>query len=56
MKIKAAVLNEVNSPLVVEKLELMEPRAGEVLVKYTASSPSEKHGWRVLGGMMGPVQ
>ena len=20
------------------------------------SSPSEKHGWRVLGGMMGPVQ
>ena len=21
-----------------------------------ASSPSEKHGWRVLGGMMGPVQ
>ena len=22
----------------------------------TSSSPSEKHGWRVLGGMMGPVQ
>ena len=22
----------------------------------TPSSPSEKHGWRVLGGMMGPVQ
>ena len=21
-----------------------------------ASSPSEKHGWRVFGGMMGPVQ
>ena len=21
-----------------------------------SSSPSEKHGWRVLGGMMGPVQ
>ena len=20
------------------------------------SSPSEKHGWRVFGGMMGPVQ
>ena len=23
---------------------------------YRPSSPSEKHGWRVLGGMMGPVQ
>ena len=22
----------------------------------STSSPSEKHGWRVLGGMMGPVQ
>ena len=21
-----------------------------------SSSPSEKHGWRVFGGMMGPVQ
>ena len=27
-------------------------RLSEVLT----SSPSEKHGWRVLGGMMGPVQ
>ena len=24
--------------------------------KEDTSSPSEKHGWRVLGGMMGPVQ
>ena len=37
MKMKAAVLNEVNAPLVVEDLELMEPQAGEVLVKYAAS-------------------
>ena len=22
----------------------------------STSSPSEKHGWRVFGGMMGPVQ
>ena len=25
-------------------------------ITVNASSPSEKHGWRVLGGMMGPVQ
>lgn len=37
MKTKAAVLNELNSPMVVEELELMEPQAGEVLVKFTAS-------------------
>ena len=23
---------------------------------HRPSSPSEKHGWRVFGGMMGPVQ
>ena len=23
---------------------------------WRTSSPSEKHGWRVFGGMMGPVQ
>ena len=28
----------------------------EVVIVRSASSPSEKHGWRVLGGMMGPVQ
>ena len=27
-----------------------------VLALIASSSPSEKHGWRVLGGMMGPVQ
>ena len=25
-------------------------------VPRQTSSPSEKHGWRVVGGMMGPVQ
>ena len=25
-------------------------------IEHIASSPSEKHGWRVFGGMMGPVQ
>ena len=32
--------------------ELLEGQQDAV----TASSPSEKHGWRVFGGMMGPVQ
>ena len=30
--------------------------AGGRVWRFRASSPSEKHGWRVLGGMMGPVQ
>lgn len=34
---KAAVLYEANKPLAVEELELQEPTAGEVLVKYVAS-------------------
>ena len=34
---KAAVLREVNRPLVVEDLELQEPGPGEVLVRYAAS-------------------
>lgn len=33
---KAAVLNEVNGPLVLEQLKTPEPRAGEVLVKVAA--------------------
>lgn len=37
MKIKAAVLNEVNTPYVVEELELSEIRDDEVLVKIVAS-------------------
>ncbi|MDX6684096.1 MAG: hypothetical protein QOF86_224, partial [Baekduia sp.] len=33
MKIRAAVLEEFAEPLVVQELELAEPRAGEVLVR-----------------------
>lgn len=37
MKMKAAVLNELNTPLKIEELELDEPRDGEVLVKMVAT-------------------
>lgn len=37
MKTKAAVLYEVGAPLVIEELELDEPKENEILVKYTAS-------------------
>ncbi|HET8528503.1 MAG TPA: alcohol dehydrogenase catalytic domain-containing protein [Gaiellaceae bacterium] len=36
MKIRAAVLEEFGAPLVVQELELGEPRAGEVLVRLVA--------------------
>jgi S-(hydroxymethyl)glutathione dehydrogenase/alcohol dehydrogenase len=38
MKSKAAVLYEPKAPLVVEQIELEAPKAGEILVKLTASS------------------
>ena len=40
----------------------LQSRYGKIWIAIVAillaspSSPSEKHGWRVLGGMMGPVQ
>jgi S-(hydroxymethyl)glutathione dehydrogenase/alcohol dehydrogenase len=37
MKTKAAVLYEVNKPMVVEELDLEDPREGEVLVKIAAA-------------------
>src|SRR5438067_3262006 len=36
MKIRAAVLEEFAKPLVVQELDLAEPRAGEVLVRLEA--------------------
>ncbi len=36
MQIKAAVLEEFGSPLVVRELDLAEPKAGEVLVRLVA--------------------
>ena len=42
--------------LVPAGLALGAPRASPWGSGGPASSPSEKHGWRVFGGMMGPVQ
>src|SRR3954464_8500350 len=36
MKIRAAVLEEFGKPMVVQELDLAEPRAGEVLVRLQA--------------------
>lgn len=49
---KAAVLYQTKQPLVVEELDLLEPRAGEVLVRYVASGVchSDLH---VVEGLMG---
>ena len=36
MKMKAAVLYEVNTPLVIEEVEIKDPGPSEVLVRYLA--------------------
>ena len=36
MKIRAAVLEEFGQPLVVQEIDLAEPKAGEVLVRLVA--------------------
>src|SRR6195952_4333779 len=38
MRMRAAVLEEFGAPLVVQEVELAEPRAGEVLVRLEACS------------------
>ena len=37
MKVKAAVLYEANTPLVVEELDLDDPKEGEVLVRLSSA-------------------
>ena len=37
MKTKAAVLYKTNNPMVVESLDLEEPKEGEVLVRLVAA-------------------
>ena len=37
MKVKAAILEAIRQPLVVDDVELAEPRRGEVLVRLAAS-------------------
>jgi S-(hydroxymethyl)glutathione dehydrogenase/alcohol dehydrogenase len=36
MRIRAAVLEQFGSPLVVQEIDLAEPKAGEVLVRLAA--------------------
>jgi len=37
MRMKAAVLYEINQPLVIEEIELDDPKAGEVMIKLVAT-------------------
>ena len=43
MKMKAAVLYEPNKPMVVETIDLEEPKEGEVLVRIVAAAVSYTH-------------
>ena len=49
MKTKAAVLYETNTPLVIEELELDEPKEGEVLVKIGAAGICRSD-WHYMAG------
>ena len=52
MKTKAAVMYEAKKPLVVEELDLEGPKAGEVLIKYTASGICHSD-YSVVHGVLG---
>ncbi len=52
MKTKSAVMYEQNKPLVVEELDLEGPKAGEVLIKYTASGICHSD-YSVVHGVIG---
>jgi len=45
MKVKAAVINEVDSPYVIEELTLSDIREDEILVKMVASGIWHWSGW-----------
>ena len=45
-------VREINDPSDSDWLEMR----GQFWSHLDPSSPSEKHGWRVFGGMMGAVQ
>jgi S-(hydroxymethyl)glutathione dehydrogenase/alcohol dehydrogenase len=46
MKIRAAVLEEFGAPLVVQEVDLAEPRAGEALVRLHACGVCHTDLWR----------
>jgi S-(hydroxymethyl)glutathione dehydrogenase/alcohol dehydrogenase len=52
---RAAVLREVGRPLVVEELELLPPRAGEVLVRFVASGVCHSDLHVMQGHMLHPL-
>ena len=45
MKTRAALLREVGQPLVIEEVDLEEPRAGEVLVWAFATGECGRERW-----------
>src|SRR5687768_276012 len=49
MKVKAAVLYKPNEPLVIEEIDLDEPRSGEVLVKVMAAGICHSD-WHLMSG------
>lgn len=49
MQMKAAILTEANTPFRIETVELDEPKAGEVLIKITASGVCHSD-WHVATG------
>lgn len=55
MKIRAAVLYEVNKPFVVETVDLDSPRAGEVLVKVAATGVCHSDWHLVTGATQHPL-
>lgn len=55
MKIKAAVLHQPNTPLVVEELDLQEPKAGEILVRLVATGVCHSDYHLVTGDTQHPL-
>ena len=49
MKMTAAVLREYCEPLTIEEVDLLPPRAGEVMVKYEATGICHSDLWRAQG-------
>lgn len=49
MKIKAAVLRRIKEPFLIEELELVPPRAGEVLMQIRAAGVCHSD-WHLLTG------
>ena len=51
-----AVVAAIEARAAQQVADVSSTAAIESVAGLLSSSPSEKHGWRVFGGMMGPVQ